>query len=324
MTIKPRIQLNNRESLADAIPLSTPWTIFVDPSSRCNFACRFCPNHQMRDKGIMTWQTYKKIIKQISKFPGKLKVLRLYMMGEPLLNPEFPRMIAYARDAEIADSIDTTTNASLLNPELSKKIIAAGLDRINISINGINDNQYKKFTGAKVDFKKLVENIAYFYLYAKNICEVIIKINGDYCSEFDIRKFIEVFEPIADGINIEHTAPCWPNFEVKNINKKIGIYGQQLSDVKTCPYIFYSMAVHYDGEVSLCFLDWQKTLLMGDVNKTTLKKIWNSNMWEFWRHDMLCGRRDHIPVCIYCQQLKYGMPVDLDKQAPELIKRIWG
>jgi MoaA/NifB/PqqE/SkfB family radical SAM enzyme len=157
---------------------------------------------------------------------------------------------------------------------------------------------------------------------AKGRCEVIIKINGDYCSEFDLRKFIEVFEPIADGVNIEHTAECWPGFKVDKVNTKIGIYGQQLSNVKICPYIFYSMAVHSDGKVSLCFLDWQRVLLMGDVNARTLKQIWNSDMWNFWRHDMLVGRRDQLPVCAGCQQLKYGMPVDLDGQAEELLKRI--
>ena len=77
---------------------------------------------------------YKKIIDDICKFEKPIKVLRLYKDGEPLLNPHFADMIRYAKEKKCAERIDTTTNASLLNPKISLEIIEAGLDRINISI----------------------------------------------------------------------------------------------------------------------------------------------------------------------------------------------
>ena len=41
--IKPRINLEGRTKLETVIPLETPFVVFVDPSSGCNFKCTYCP-----------------------------------------------------------------------------------------------------------------------------------------------------------------------------------------------------------------------------------------------------------------------------------------
>ena len=102
---------------------------------------------------------FKKIVDDICEFDEPIKVLRLYKDGEPLLNPHFVDMIKYAKEKGCCDRVDTTTNAALLTHDLSLKIIEAGLDRINISIEGMTEDQYMEFSGAKIDFKKLVDEI---------------------------------------------------------------------------------------------------------------------------------------------------------------------
>src|SRR4029079_13919367 len=41
--LKPRINLEGRTALETVIPLSTPFVVFTDPASSCNFKCSFCP-----------------------------------------------------------------------------------------------------------------------------------------------------------------------------------------------------------------------------------------------------------------------------------------
>ncbi|KLI36734.1 radical SAM protein, partial [Brachyspira hyodysenteriae] len=208
--IKPRIDLENRTKLETVIPLETPFIIFIDPSDKCNFKCKFCPtgnielmqNTSGRNFGSMDFNLYKKIIDDLKEFEGKVKVIRLYKDGEPLLNKHFPEMVEYAKKSNKVDRVDTTTNASLLNKDLSLQIINAGLDRINISIEGMNSKQYLDFSKANVNFEKLVENIAFFYENKKQ-CEMIVKINGDIISEKQKQEFYNIFGEIADGVNIE-------------------------------------------------------------------------------------------------------------------------
>jgi MoaA/NifB/PqqE/SkfB family radical SAM enzyme len=271
----------------------------------------------------MPFELFKKIIDDIREFEQPIKVLRLYKDGEPLLNPRFADMIKYAKDNPKIPYVDTTTNASLLNPKKNLEIIEAGLDRINISVEGINSKQYKEFSKYKIRFDKFVGNIRHFY-ENRNKCEVIIKINGDLISDDDKKLFHDVFHNIADGIFIEHVMSCWPGFELDGvkINKDMGIYGQWIKEVMICPYVFYSLSINSDGLASLCFLDWSKKLIVGDVKVQSVKDVWNGYKMQEYQIMFLMKKRKNHSVCRECGQLTHGMPDDIDKYAELLLRRI--
>ncbi len=323
--IKPRINLDNRTKLETVIPLSTPFILFIDPSSLCNLKCKFCPTGHSelikesgRWQGLMKWNLYKQIIDNLSEFDKPLKVLRLYKDGEPLLNPRFSDMVKYARDSNAVDYIDTTTNGLLINNHTMKPIIDNGLDKINISVNGISIRQFLEVSNVNINFDKYVENIKNLYNIKKD-CEIVIKIAGDFLIDDEKTKFYNIFSDHCDRIFIENMMPCWNDFDVeKEANIKIstnkGIYNQELpqTTINACPYIFYSMSVNSDGSVSLCFLDWQHKLIIGDVRSQSLKKIWDGNLLYHYQILNLTDKRKNIPVCKNCQQLRYGMPDNID------------
>jgi len=329
--IKPRINLENRTPLEKIIPLSTPMILFVDPASICNFKCKFCPTgnpklikNTGRWQGLMDIGLFKKVIDNLRDFDKPLKVLRLYKEGEPFLNTKLAEMIHYAKKSGVVQHIDTTTNGSRLQPEQIKPILDAGLDRINISVDGLSDKQFFDFTGVKINFENYVENIENLYKI-KGDCEVCIKIAGDFMTQEDKKKFYATFGNYADRIFIENIAPCWPEFGVEDrlgINISKGIYGQPVGTVNTCPYIFYSVSVNSDGSVSLCFLDWAHKLLLGDLRKQTLKEIWQGE--TLFRHQIshLRGERWENPVCTQCGQLSHGLPDNIDPYVDILTKRL--
>ena len=329
--IKPRINLENRTRLEEVIPLSTPMILFVDPASTCNFKCKFCPTGDrqlMKDtgrwQGLMDFSLYEKIIDDLKEFDEPLKVLRLYKEGEPFLNKRFANMVRYAKESGVVKYIDTTTNGYLLEPERIKPILDAGLDRINISVNGMSDEQFLEFTGVKVDFEKYVENIYSLY-EIKGDCEICIKIAGDFLSEEEKDRFLDTFGNYADRIFIENVAPCWPEFDVEDrlgvvITK--GIYDQPIGDVNTCPYIFYSISVNSDGSVSLCFLDWAHKLLIGDVRKQSLKEIWEGEALFQHQIEQLRGKRKENPVCWQCGQLSHCLPDNIDPYVATIAERL--
>lgn len=328
--IKPRINLENRTRLEEVIPLSTPMILFVDPASVCTFKCKFCPtgNPQLikstrRWQGRMDFDLYKKIIDDLDAFDEPLKVLRLYKEGEPLLNKHFADMIRYAKASSAVKYVDTTTNGYLLNPEKTREILDAGLDRINISVDGMSDQQFLEFTGVRVNFEKFVENIRDLY-EAKGDCEVCIKIAGDFMSEEEKARFFDTFGDSSDRIFVENVAPCWPEFDVEDrlgVQITKGIYDQPIGDVNTCPYIFYSISVNSDGSVSLCFLDWAHKLLVGDVREQSLKEIWEGDTLFQHQIDHLQGKRKENPVCGQCGQLSHCLPDNIDPFAETLTER---
>jgi len=84
----------------------------------------------------MAFDMFKKIVDDLRGFPYPVRVLRLYKEGEPLMNKRFAEMVGYARQSDKIERIDTTTNGVLLTLKTSEKVIAAGIDQINISVNG--------------------------------------------------------------------------------------------------------------------------------------------------------------------------------------------
>lgn len=174
MAIKGKRFGNDRTKLEEAIPLGTPLLLFVDPSSGCNYSCPFCAcgkaNRHNWSKaksssiGQMPYELYRKVIDDCSIFPSRIKTLRLYKEGEPLLNRRLPDMIHYAKKSDIFERIDFTTNASLLTGDLGLAISDAGLDRINISVSGLSDEDCISNSGQpNIKFKTIYDNIRTFY-----------------------------------------------------------------------------------------------------------------------------------------------------------------
>ncbi|OHA87581.1 MAG: radical SAM protein [Candidatus Zambryskibacteria bacterium RIFCSPLOWO2_01_FULL_39_39] len=306
-------------ALETVIPLSTPLLIYVDPSSACNFQCGFCPTadrdlmKQTRFVGFMDFDLYRKIIDDFREFDRPIDKLKLYCDGEPLLNPRFADMVRYAKKSGLVNRITTTTNASRLSPELNLRIVEAGLDQINISVYGMNADQYRDFSKTKIEFDSLVANIRHLYEH-RSQCEIKVKINGDVISREDEVRFYEIFEPIADGVNVEHVMSCWVQTPEWNLaenglapNPNTGIHGQSIQDVLVCPYVFYSFTIHPDGTASACFLDWQRKLLIGDVRTQSVKEIWDGPLLREHQALMLQGKRRSHPICGSCGQMSHGV-----------------
>lgn len=85
----PRIDLHDPVELKEAIPLRTPYVIYIDPCDTCNFRCKFCPSGNLdlmkktpgRGHGPMDMTLYKEIIDSLSEFEDPIRVIRLYKEG---------------------------------------------------------------------------------------------------------------------------------------------------------------------------------------------------------------------------------------------------
>ena len=326
--LKPRINLEGRTPLQDVIPLSTPFVVFVDPASACNFACRFCPTGHRelidetgRYQGVMKMDLFRKVVDDLCEFEQPLKVLRLYKDGEPFLNKHLADMVRLAKASGRVGYVDTTTNGSLMTPARPGPVLEAGLDKINVSVDGMNREQYREFTGYDFDFDAFVGNVKWLYAN-KGACEVVVKIPGDLITEAQRGQFLDTFGDHCDRIFIENFAPCWPEFDVEaHTGVKItqGIHQQPVTPTDTCPYVFYSISVNSDGLVSACFLDWGRKLVAGDVRRASLKSIWHGDALNALRRQHLEGRRGENPVCSRCGQLTHCLPDNIDAWRTQLL-----
>lgn len=328
--INKNIVCADRNRLEEVIPLATPYTVAIDPSNLCNFRCSFCAIQSKREelsfrKQLMDKQLFMKIIDDLKEFPSKLKVLRINGQGEPLLNPDLPEMIRYAKEKDVADYVEIITNGSWLSPEMNQKLIDSGIDRIRISIEALDAEGYREMADVKINFDDFLHNIQDLHDRSGN-CEIYCKIvDAAVPTEEDRQKFFEMFGDICDRIFIDHVVPMWSDFE--ELNKKMeigktGMHGQEIKNVQVCPFPFYSLIINSDGEVTVCCADWKRKLIVGDLKRESLKEIWEGNVLrEFWIA-MLNGKKNDFEMCRKCLLPMYDCNDNIDEFAEQIVSRL--
>lgn len=316
--MSPRIEVN-RLKLSQKIPLDTPFSVTIVPSSFCNFACNFCPCRTIAHKAsVMSLDMFKNIIDN-ANFSQQVKVLHLYNVGEPLINKDFPQIIKYAKKSNFAKKISMVTNSSLLTEELSQEIIASGVDRIIISLYGLNDEDYKQTTNKNISFDVIYENIKYLNSIKGN-CEIFVKVIDRVTPTEEKRnEFINKFKDNSTFYSIETILPIWPNFRPESDNPtqkedfERGLYeGIPAIDRLACHYPFYSMVVNPKGIVNPCLADWDESLTLGDTSVKSLAEIWNSDEYQEFRLVQLSGQRKEHHLCATCGTLKAATAPDDD------------
>lgn len=325
--IKNRRDINKRERLADILPLATPFVIYIDPSSVCNFKCNFCC-HSVKQKqlskagfkpSIMDFELFKKAIDQIKVFPHKIRLLSLFLVGEPLLNKRLPEMIAYAKKSNAADRIFLTTNGSLLSKKTTKDLIDAGLDEILISVEALNAEQYLKMTSYNIDYDSFMDNICYLNQNKKN-CSVFIKIIDTGLNKENINEFHYMYDDICDFAYIEPVLPVFEGIDYSN--HKVPESNEMGRPIRICARPFFSMTIHPTGNVGCCIVDYSEQIVFGNIKERSLTDIWNNKLFNYFRCMHLETKKNTLAICHNCQSPYYDtQPSDvLDDNAEDLLK----
>jgi len=319
-----------RTRLETVIPLETPFILYLDPSSACNLRCSFCPcgrahedvwsAEKKKSLGTMPFDLYKKIIDDCQEFPDKIKALRLYKEGEPLVNQRLPEMIAYGRDSGKFEAIDFTTNGTLLNPALNRRLVEAGLSRINISVEALSGEGYEKICGVKLDFGRFMDNLRDLYEHRGN-CHVFIKTMADNFDGETEKKFYGLFGDICDEIAVESLANCWPGFENRAINTNV-YHGGDVQDFIVCPRIFYILTINSDGTATHCIVDWNHVKTIGDVRKQSLQEIWRGRELYNLMIEHLKGNRRKQALCAECMEIESAAVDNIDEYRDEILLRM--
>ena len=123
-----------------------PRQLYIEVTNRCNSLCKSCPltyDHflQWEPKHHLNWDQFRRIVDQVPSIDRAV----LHGIGEPLMNPDLPRMVTHLKQR--GAHVLFNTNAVLLNQERGDALTEAGLDELRVSLDAITPSLYAHLRG---------------------------------------------------------------------------------------------------------------------------------------------------------------------------------
>jgi radical SAM protein with 4Fe4S-binding SPASM domain len=264
-----------------------------------------CPNSVKENKqeGFMDLGLYQKLIDEAKGF---VNWVTLCISGEPLLHPVFPYMVRYAKENGIKTYV--STNATMLNNDLSQALLSAGLDWISFSFDGCTKKTYERIRQG-ADFEKTLDKIKHFLtwkdiLQTKTRVEIQILIM-DEAGIKDYQENIAAFKARFKGLPLDLIQVRQPSTWGRTFMHTKKFQPKKLSRIfSPCSYLWSSLHVLWDGRVVACTSDFFGDNVLGKFPDNTLKEIWNgAPMWSFRRSMREFNYFYHSSNCYGCDSI---------------------
>ncbi len=182
----------------------------ISVTDRCNFRCTYCMPAEIFGENYVFLPreqllTFEEITR-VARLSVGLGVVKLRITGgEPLVRQELEKLVALLTAIPGVEDIALTTNGKLL-PQKAAALREAGLKRITISLDSLDNDTFRKMNGGRANVEDVLRGIdsavAVGFSPIKINCVVIRGVNEDkivdlarFCRERGfIARFIEYMD----------------------------------------------------------------------------------------------------------------------------------
>lgn len=296
-------------SLGNAtIPIPPPTGFAIELTSRCNLACSMCPLHSKKSKalpdrravGDIDFELFKKIAEEVASFSPKPKLLLNYG-GESLLYPRFQDVLTLLSELGLSRKCKFSTNANLLNREVSDMLLESFEGKFNVSLDGFKDSHERIRLGSNYD--RVHDNLMYLLERRKSLgvsrLGISVNLTRVDQSESEIQEFVDYWVPLVDKVAV--MLQLTPDSQIVQSNKYIN--DVLATKRKLCTEPFSYMGILWDGTVVLCCHDvlGLGANIQASVKNETILSIWRGAEFKKIRQKMITGDVSDIPACRNCE-----------------------
>ena len=135
----------------------------ISVMDRCNFRCIYCMPEEKFHSGFNFLKSSERLsfdeILRVTKLFTDLGVSKIRITGgEPLLRVNLTELIGDLSTLKKIEDIALTTNGVLLK-KYSEELKACGLNRITVSLDSIDPEQFRKMSGGRGNLETVLEGI---------------------------------------------------------------------------------------------------------------------------------------------------------------------
>ena len=238
---------------------------YLEITNICNLACSFCPGTK-REKRFVSVEEFRTLAE---KLRPHTEYLYLHLMGEPLLHPEFEKLLEITN--ELRFRVIITTNGTLLDKRTELLLSSPAVHKVNISLQSFEANS----RGVLDEYVRSCAQFAAAASKADKLCVLRLWNNNGLDSLNErIEAILEEYFPkpwrdsrgsraLANRLWLEPGDKFdWPDLEAEDHGDSCFCYG--LRD---------QVGVLCDGTVVPCCLDHEGDAALGNLFENSLDDI---------------------------------------------------
>jgi MoaA/NifB/PqqE/SkfB family radical SAM enzyme len=129
----------------------------IDITDRCNVACYFCNQQDVRTKDQISLPHLTRLVDELVE--GGLRSIRMSGGGDPLFHHAILDFLDYVHARGVL--IDNlTTNGALLNAEIARRLVAHKAREVIFSLNAVDEEDYHRMMQSQpATFHRVVANV---------------------------------------------------------------------------------------------------------------------------------------------------------------------
>lgn len=283
---------------------SFPKFVQFETDTACNANCLMCPHDKMKRRGTAKWSLITKIIREATE--NGVESICPFLMQEPLLEKRLVPILANIKQRNPQISTIVYSNMSVVSDRLTRQIVDANLlDELHISFYGPTEELYAKWQ-PPLKREVTVDNIKRMFEYRQkkqrkkpvmtlhvlSVPELIVAAHGYN----DMRHYVDRVANVQ--FDTFHG-------DVPNMAGDQTLFMGAPAPRTPCQRLWSGLNIHFDGSVVPCCIDYDDENVLGNVNKTSLAKIWVNRDFQQFRKLHLEGRWNEIPMCRDCVVHEY-------------------
>lgn len=282
-----------------------PSQVIIDVTEVCNLACIHCPQPRFKrsphySASFLDAQLSAKAVDEVREYGQQaVQYLRYTADGEPLIHSGIYEMLTYAV-LNSGTTVTLTTNGTLLNGVRLEKLLATGVNVVDISIDAFTPETYARI---RVNGNLEVTR-----------ANVLNLIRASKQSKFNLKVVVSFIEQPQNAHEVQDFQAFWQDHGadyvvIRRFHSAAGAIPEKAETMRhqktaqeryPCPYPWERIVLDPRGHLCFCPAGWAHEAEIADYRRVTIKEVWQGEFYRQLRQAHLSGDYTNQPFCGQC------------------------
>jgi MoaA/NifB/PqqE/SkfB family radical SAM enzyme len=282
-----------------------PSQVVVDTTEVCNLACIHCSHPRFKKSPLYRGRHLDpalndKLVAEVAEFgPGRTQYLRYTGCGEPLLHPGLFEMLGAAVQGA-GCQVSLTTNGTLLGEQAVERLLATGVDAVDVSLDAFTPETYAKIR-VKGDLAATRAKVLRLIARSKESgsrTKVVVTCIEQPQNQGEIEDFRRYWTDMgADYVIIRRL-----HANAGDLRLRADQMRQAARRLKRrpCLYPWERIILNAEGSLLFCPDDWHRGSALADFRRAAIREVWRGEAYRRLREAHLANAFGEFPLCRQC------------------------